>query len=47
MKKEKLEQEYNKKEEASKNFEKEINNIINIFLSRKSGGEYHNLSFTK
>jgi len=40
MKKEKLEQEYNEKEELSKKFENNINEIINVFLSRKSGGEY-------
>ena len=40
IKKEKLEQEFNQKEESSKKFEKEINEIINLFLSRKSGGEY-------
>jgi hypothetical protein len=39
-KKEEIEREYNKKEESSKNFEKEIRDIINIFLSTKSGGEY-------
>ena len=39
-KKEKIEQEYNKKEEIARSFENEIREIINKFLSTKSGGEY-------
>ena len=35
MKKEKMEREYNEKEEASKKFENNINEIINIILIKE------------